>query len=148
MYVPTGEQKISLEKPVNSEKRAPTPQRAQSPSRASLDAHHQPSNIVLHSPLPPPQNRQFVLSTSGPQAPGMPIILAPRPLSDKEPSLPQSLSEPTDDLSLKMASTTITGGVPEVETTDIVETESVTENEEPSSGEKMPKIMTNTVYDI
>ena len=78
----------------------------------------------------------------------MPIILAPRPLSDKESNIPRSTSEPTDDLSLKMASTTITGGVPEKETIDIIESESVTENEESSSAEKMPKIMTNTVYDI
>jgi len=129
------------------DKQASTPQRAHSPNRASLDAHHQPTNVVLHSPLPPPQNKQFVLSTSGPQAPGMPIILAPRPLADKEANVTQSAPE-GEDISLKVASTHITGEVPGKEIKDTVTAGIKSENDEPISTEKMPKIMTNTVYDI
>ena len=76
----------------------------------------------------------------------MPIILAPRPLSDREPGMSQS--QLVDDISLKMSSTNIISGVPENETPDISETENTAEKEEPSSTEKMPKILTNTVYDI
>ena len=150
MSIPTGEQKVFVdqhEAAAHTDQQASTPQRAQSPNRASLDSHHQPTNVVLHSPLPPPQNKQFVLSTSGPQTPGMPIILAPRPLADKESNVMQSAPE-GEDISLKMASTHITGEVPDKETKDTIAAAITSENDEPISAEKMPKIMTNTVYDI
>eukprot|EP00795_Rhopilema_esculentum_P008272 gene8272-14228_t len=119
-------------------------QRAQSPTHVSLDSTHQPSNIVLHSPLPAPQSRQFMLS-SGPQAPGMPIILAPRPLSNQEATKELRTVERPESLPLEVATTDITSNVP-VE--DTAENKSEEEEKKKVLQDKMPKIMTNTVYDI
>ena len=121
------------------------PQRTPSPTRVSLDSHHNPSNIILHSPLPAPQNRQLVLSTSGPQAPGMPIILAPRPLHNQVDS--ECISERPDSLPLKMTSTDITGIVIDKEQVSKDDSKQGQSNQKPLA-EKLPKIMTNTVYDI
>ena len=80
----------------------------------------------------------------------MPIILAPRPLAEQETKdTTKSVTEQVDDLPLKLASTEITNVVPERETDGRVDEELVEAKEEEASvGEKMPKLMTNTVYDI
>ena len=130
--------------------RAPSPtQRVPTPTNVSLDAHHPQSSVVLHSPLPAPQNRQLIL-TSGPQAPGMPIILAPRPLLNQEAkSDDESSMKRPGNLPLQMTSTEITNEVPEKEA-DAIEKTGGSEVDEKKNvqQEKMPKIMTNTVYDI
>lgn len=80
----------------------------------------------------------------------MPIILAPRPLADQDKVKPTKVSsEKQEDISLKLESTEITSKVPEQEADDDLEAELVAPEEEKTSpSEKMPKIMTNTVYDI
>ena len=50
--------------------------------------------------------------SSGPQAPGMPIILAPRPLSNQEATKELRTVERPDSLPLEVASTDISSNVP------------------------------------
>lgn len=78
----------------------------------------------------------------------MPIILAPRPLSDedKKDELKGS-NESLEDLSLKITSTDLTGRVPEQEADGHDDVDQAEASDEKTQG-KMPKIMTNTVYDI
>eukprot|EP00794_Sanderia_malayensis_P012101 gene12101-13351_t len=114
-----------IEKSAEQEQQSPV----MGPVRTSLDSHNPASNIVLHSPLPmlnQSQSRQLILSTAGPQTPGMPIILAPRPPLDKESN---SGGRP-DNLPLKMTSTEITGQVIEKEAASL-STQSA--GEEPAS---------------
>ena len=80
----------------------------------------------------------------------MPIILAPRPLLNQEAKSDDenSMKRP-GSLPLQMASTEITSEVPEKEVDASGKTEDGEADEKKNfQQEKMPKIMTNTVYDI